>query len=282
MYPNTLLDLYPYCNAKCTFCSYHGRKRAVKPMPDEIWKKVIDEIGASGESIEVMPYYYGESLLNPRIFEVCDYISEHAPNVKICISTNGSRLSPDIIEKLLNVKTLDFLNFSVYAGTKETYEKIMGLDYNTLDKVEDAIMAFQTKKPHVRLCVGVTGDTRFVNQEDANEITRRFGKYHQFGRPIVSPHAISFNNQHGRNTRDPITCPDHKPCQVPFANAVVFCDGVVGVCCFDVEAEMAVGDVTKTTLLEAVYSPLAQKIRQSHLLGIKDVIPLCGSCTQPN
>ena len=279
MYPNVLLDLFPYCNAKCTFCSYHGRKRPVKPMPEELAHKIIDEIGASGECIEVMPYYYGESLMNPRLFEMCDYISEHAPNAKICISTNSARLSPEMIEKLLNIRTLDFLNFSVYAGTKETYEKIMGLSFDTLDKVEMAIRAFQERKPHVRLCVGATKDPRFVTNEDIAEMERRFGGYKsQQGYSILSFHAISFNNQHGVNKR---TCPDNRPCNVPFTNAVVYCDGEVGVCCFDVEAELSIGNVRDKSLCDVIYSDLAQKIRHAHAMGLKDVIPLCRSCTQP-
>ena len=271
MYPNVLLDLYPYCNAKCLFCSYHNRKRPVKPMPDEIWKKVIDEIGASGECNEIMPYYYGESLMNPRIFEVCEYIAEHAPNAKISISTNASLLTPDKIEKLLNVKHLYFLNFSVYAGTKESYEKILGLKHENLDKIESCIAEFEKKRPEVRLCVGSTRDVRFVTDEDHEILAKRFGKY-------LSPHPISFNNQHGVHMR---TTPDVQPCTVPFTNAVIYCDGKVGMCCFDVECELEIGDVTKTSLRDAIYSDIAQKYRSAHAHGLKDVIPLCRSCTQP-
>ena len=146
-FPNVLLDLYPYCNASCAFCSYHHRTRKIHPMPDDIIHKVVDEIGASGDCIEIMPYYYGEILMNPTLFETCDYISEHAPRASISISTNGSLLTPEILEKLLNIKTLGYMNFSAYAGTRETYEKLMGLDYSTLDKIKSAIEGIRNQTP---------------------------------------------------------------------------------------------------------------------------------------
>ena len=272
IYPNVLLDLYPYCNAHCAFCSYHGKIRHVKPMSEEIYHKVIDEIGNSGECIEIMPYYYGEPLLNPKLFEVCDYISDRAPNVKISISTNGSLLNEENIEKLLKIKTFYFFNFSAYAGTKSTYEKLMGLNYDTLDKIEMAVRRFQSERPDVRLCVGATRDPRFVTEEDSVELVRRFGN-------IVSFHTISFNSQHGNlNIR---TTPQTNPCDVIFASAVVYSDGRVGMCCFDVNGDLIVGDVTKTSLFEALNSDLAQKYRRAHINGLKDVIPICRSCTQP-
>jgi hypothetical protein len=241
-------------------------------MPESIWKKIIDEVGSAGEYNEIMPYYYGEPLMNPRLFEVCDYISEHAPNAKISISTNCSLLTPENTEKLLNIKTLYFLNFSLYAGTKETYESVMGLKYENLDKVAYAVDQFRKRKPNVILCIGATDDGRFVTQPDCDELIRRFGG------DIVSFHPISFNNQHGVHTR---TGENREPCPVPFTNAVVYCDGKVGICCFDVECELYVGDVTKTSMLEAVNSNLAKKYRFAHANGCKDIIPLCRSCTQP-
>lgn len=272
IYPNVLLDLFPYCNAKCTFCSYHHKTRSVKPMPSEIYEKVIDEIGDSGECCEIMPYYYGEPLINPNLFETCDYICDHAPNAKISISTNAAYLTEDNVDKLLGVRNLYFLNFSAYAGTKETYERVMGLDHETLTNIEGAIRMFVSKRPTVRLCVGATSDPRFVTPEDGVELVRRFGN-------IVSFHPISFNYQHGlANTR---TCPDNTPCNVPFTNSVIYSDGKVGMCCFDVNGDLVIGDVTKTSLKDAIYSDLAQKYRHVHANGCKDVIPLCRSCTQP-
>ena len=216
--------------------------------------------------------------MNPRIFEMCDYISEHAPNARISISTNGSRLTPEIIQKILKIKTLFHMNFSVYAGTKETYEELMGLDFSTIDRIEEAIDALLTHRPEVRLCVGYTTDTRFVKPEDIEEVKRRFSTYEHRG-CRVSAHPVSFNSQHGMNMR---TCPDNKPCTTVFASVVVYSDGRVGLCCFDVEGELTIGNVNEMFLQDAIYSDLAQKYRNVHLLGMKDVIPLCRSCTQPN
>jgi pyruvate-formate lyase-activating enzyme len=272
-YPNVLLDLYPYCNAKCTFCSYHHSNRSRQPMPEEIIRKVVDEIGASGERIQIMPYYYGEPLMNPALFATCDYIVNNAPNTHIALSTNGSRLDSANVEELISIKTLEFVNFSVYGGIRQTYEKLMGLDYSTLDKIEYAIKRIKEKRPDVTLCIGATIDPRFVTEPDVLELRRRFGN-------DVYPHTISFNNHHMKPEYIRKE-PSSSACITAFASVVVFCDGKVGLCCFDVNGDLGIGDVTKTSLMDAINSDMAQKYRCAHANGLKDVIPLCKSCTQP-
>lgn len=272
-YPNVLLDLYPYCNAKCTFCSYRFKKRSPQPMPEEIIHKVVDEIGASGETIEIMPYFYGEPLMNPTLFQTCDYIVEHAPHATISLSTNGSLLTRENTEKLLSIKTLGFINFSVYAGTKETYEKLMGLPYDTIEKIKHTVTQFYLRRPDVRICIGATTDSRFVREDDIKELRWIFGN-------LVYPHTISFNSDHHQPEYIRKT-PDDTPCVTAFANVVVYCDGGVGLCCFDVNGDLLIGDVTKTSLLDAINSNVAIKYRRAHLHGLKDVISLCRTCTQP-
>jgi hypothetical protein len=242
-------------------------------MPESIIHKVVDEIGASGDRIQIMPYYYGEPLLNPTLFRTCDYIVDHAPNTRIALSTNGSRLDSLSIEELISIKTLEFVNFSVYGGIKQTYEKLTGLDYNTLDKIEYAIKRLKEKRPDVHLCVGATDDPRFVTESDVPELRRRFGN-------IVFPHTISFNAQH-ESPEYVRKIPNGSACVTAFASIVVFCDGKVGLCCFDVNGDLTIGDVSKTSLLDAINSDIAQKYRRAHLAGLKDVNLLCRSCTQP-
>jgi len=272
--PGINLDLYAYCNAKCKFCAYPKMTRKRGIMSDEIFHKVIDEVAALGLTMRILPYFYGEPLMNPKLFEQCEYISEKLPNCRIELSTNGSLLSDEIITKLLQIKTLTFINFSVYGGTKETYEALIGLDFETLDKIEECISRFREERPDVDLCVGATLDPRFVTNDDFNELAVRFGG-------IVHEHPMSFTYQHG-SEKDMRTTPNSESCMVPECGAVVLWDGRVGLCCFDTNGDLVTGDVTKTTFDEAVNNDLAKKFRGVIKQGFKDVIPLCRSCTQPN
>lgn len=275
MYPNLHLDLYPYCNAKCVFCSYHKKTRAANPMPNLIFEKVVLEIGASDEPVEVMPYYYGETLMNPKLFEQCKFIQSHAPECTVSLSTNGVLLTDDAVKRISELENIKFINFSLYAGTKETYSDIIGLDYDkVVGRVSKAISTLSETRPDMRLCVGSTSDTRFVpSDKDRESLVSQFGD-------LVSFHTISFNSQHCMPTMER-TEPSRDPCANPFVSVVVYNDGKVGLCVFDVNGDLTIGDVTKTTLLEAVYSDIAQKYRHVHSCGCRDVIPLCRSCTQP-
>ena len=272
-FPGINLDLYAYCNAKCTFCSYPHMTRKRGAMSDEIFHKVIDEVATLNTVFRIAPYFYGEPLMNPKFFEQCDYISEKLPDCPIELSTNGSLLSDEVITKLLRVKTLTFLNFSVYGGTKETYEKLIGLDFKTLDLIENCINRFRKERPDVVLFIGATPDLRFTIPGDTVELQRRFGN-------IVRIHNISFSSQH-ENDLYMRKIPNSQACVVPEAGIVVLWDGRVGLCCFDANGDLVVGDVNKTTFVEAVNGDLAKKFRGVLKQGFKDVIPLCRTCTQP-
>lgn len=276
-YPNINLDLFPFCNAKCAFCSYRGIKRNRYPMTDETVDKVVKEVSLWEDPVAIMPYFYGETLMNPKLFDQCELFGKHAPKTRMELSTNGSLLNEEKIENLVNMKNLKFVNFSVYAGTKETYEKLMGLKFNTLDKIEAAIKRFQESRPDVGLCVGCTTDPRFVSAEDLPALQLRFGKYGN----IVSPHPISFNSQHVNGF--PRTKLDTAPCITVFLGVVVYNDGVIGACCFDVEHELKIGNMTEGSMpIITAYNRDSQGYRFLHATGMKNNIPLCKTCTQPN
>jgi len=275
-YPNINLDLFPFCNAKCTFCSYHGIKRERYPMPDEMVDKVVKEISLWEDPVAIMPFFYGEPLANPKLFDQCDLFGKYAPKTRIELSTNGSLLDEEKIENLVNTKNLKYINFSGYAGTKETYEKLMGLPFDTLDKIEKAIKRLQEARPDVRIIVGCTTDPRFVAGEDFPAIQKRFGKYGN----IVSPHPISFNSQHLGGF--PRVVSDTTPCVGIFLNVVVYNDGVIGACCFDVEHELAIGNMSEGSMpIITAFNRDVSGYRGVHLSRNKDAIPLCKSCTQP-
>src|SRR5271157_327584 len=280
--PNIQLDLFPYCNAKCKFCSYHDSKRKRGVMSEEVLKKTIESVrdwlanprGDIMRRIEVMPFYYGEPFLNKQWFERFTYIDENLPMCSMSVSTNGSLIDQEKVENLASIKTLGFVNFSVYSGVKEEYEDLMGLPFEkTMENIHGAIDYLRKTRPEVRLCVGGTADPRYVSSESINNMCKTFGT-------LYSPHRISFNRQHvgGKNVR---TVPDSEPCYTPFATMVIMSNGDVGICCFDVDCELKVGNVMQNSLRDINNSHLMRCFKNTHLMGYKDAIPLCRGCTHP-
>jgi hypothetical protein len=252
-------------------------KREKHPMPDEMVDKIVKEISMWEDPVAIMPFFYGESLANPKLFDQCGLFEKYAPKARIELSTNGSLLDEEKIENLVNMKNLRYINFSGYAGTKETYEKIMGLPFDTLEKIEKAIKRLHEDRPDVRMVVGCTNDPRFVSGADFHALQMRFGKYGN----IVSPHPISFNNQHVSGF--PRVVSDIVPCTAIFVNVVVYNDGVIGACCFDVEHELAIGNMSEGMMpIITAFNRDISGYRGMHLSLKKDLIPLCKSCTQPN
>ena len=281
--PNVQLDLFPYCNAKCKFCSYHGLKRKKHPMSSEVLERTLASVrswllnpdGDIQRRIEIMPFYYGEPFLNPRWFESFKQIEEALPMCSMSVSTNGSLFDQEKLEKLASLKTLEFVNFSVYSGVKEEYEDLMGLSYGmTMDNISAAINYLRLHRPDVRLCVGGTADPEYVSNQSIDNMIEKFGI-------VYSPHRISYNRQHmgGQKIR---TVSNTEPCYTMFATLTVFSNGDVGVCCFDAEGELVIGNIMNDSLRDINQSHLMQCYRSAHLNGCKVVISLCRTCTHPH
>ena len=156
-YPAIHLDTYSYCNAKCIFCGYHTMTRPKGIMSRDMLHHVLDEIaGWDTPLTEIVPIHYGEFFLNPDWLYILKCIESKLPHTKIAIPTNGSMLDDNRVDELVKIKTLSYINFSVYAYFEETYRKVIGLDPVVLEQIEDAIRKIAELRPDIRIVVGMS------------------------------------------------------------------------------------------------------------------------------
>lgn len=117
---NNIVALTSRCNCRCLFCS-HGNnpKDAVVHYCGDIpLNRVLagldfidpKETVVIGESAS--PLSEGEPFLYPHIFEVLGVIREKYPKTPISITTNGSFLTKEVVEKILSFQPLT-LNLSL-------------------------------------------------------------------------------------------------------------------------------------------------------------------------
>lgn len=137
-----VLNLTQECNYRCTYCSYgdsyiYTRKHSNRSMPWETIKEAIDfylpktvEYLKNVKKKIGIGFYGGEALIEKNnIFKGIDYIQynyrEFFPNITFSLTTNGSLLSREMIQNLVEY------NFSLTIsldGPKEIHDRYRVLE----------------------------------------------------------------------------------------------------------------------------------------------------------
>ena len=269
------VELTNACNARCTICATPSMKRQRAVMPKSLFRRIVDECGQRGAK-KILPFLHGESLLVPGVLDYFRYIREAAPNTHVNLTTNGSKLSPDLTEAFLTENLLDSLIVSIDGGDKETFESIrLGLDY---DEIRANVVHFISRrnelgksKPTVQIAMVTVDENKDTVQQlrdawqGADRVSRSVyfnwgGKLDNNGRP---PNKINF-------------------CERLYHYITILADGRVALCCFDSEAEYQVGDVKKTSVYEVWHSEAFDEKRRGLYEKNFEQMEICSRCDYIN
>lgn len=117
-YPESMV-VYPtyLCNYKCPHCIMQVERKGKNSMTPELLKKVVDD-AIRLDLKSVIFSGGGEPLVNKYTMPTISAI--HDAGIPVGLNTNGYLLG--------DASKIDFLRVSVDAGTKETYQKVHGVD----------------------------------------------------------------------------------------------------------------------------------------------------------
>jgi pyruvate-formate lyase-activating enzyme len=123
-----LIEPTAQCNLDCpTVCghSYPRRrqpafKRKTRFLPLDLFKQIVE--GLDRPVGKICFYNYGEPLLHPDFFTMCEMIRARCPSTHIVTSTNGTRLKEAAIRAGLLRSGLDEMIVSVDGATQSSYE----------------------------------------------------------------------------------------------------------------------------------------------------------------
>jgi radical SAM protein with 4Fe4S-binding SPASM domain len=212
-------------------------------MTIDLFRKIVRETGEKGAR-KLLPFLHGESLLVPGVVDYFREARKLAPKVHINLTTNGSRLTPELTEAFLTEDLLDSVIVSIDGGDKETFEGIrLGLDY---DEVRSNVLDFIRRRnqmsksiPTVSIAMVTVDENKHSRGDleaawkEADEV--RTSVYFNWGGKLDSngrtPNKINF-------------------CERLYHYITILADGRVAMCCFDSEAEYPVGDVTRQSIQE--------------------------------
>jgi MoaA/NifB/PqqE/SkfB family radical SAM enzyme len=269
--PEARIEVTNACNAHCVICPREKMKRPKVRMTNRRFKACVDQVKSMGAET-ISPFGYGEPLLDKGIFNKIEYCTELG--LDTFITTNAQLLGVDESHNLLKAG-LSQIRFSVHGLNNKDYQSVhRGLDYDIVIRNISNFIAINAIKYGKACQVDVTVIP--MHNEPLSIIRNRWEHYADL-LEVWKPH----NWSGGRDYRS-FTQVRKKTCGRPFRGPVqINSDGTVMVCCFDYNAEMTVGNIFTTHLVDILTGDKMNAIRQAHRTGEHFGLP-CNTCDQLN
>ncbi len=126
-----IIDPCNACDLRCPLCPTGKQEleRPTKMMSFECFQSVIDQI--KDYAIEVILHNWGESFLNPRIFDMIRYAQ--SANIGTNISSHFNNITDEMIDQMID-SGLENLSVSIDGASQEVYET-----YRVTGDFEDAM-----------------------------------------------------------------------------------------------------------------------------------------------
>lgn len=288
--PYTLaIDPSNLCNFKCNFCAIQSQQTALpftkQLMSKQLFMKIIDDLKAFPSKLKVLRINgQGEPLLNPNIAEMVQYAKEKDVAEFVEMITNGSRLCPELNQKLID-SGIDRIRISIEALDAEGYKNIADakIDFdNFIDNIKD----LHDRSGHCEIYCKIV-DAAVPTEEDKNRFFELFGDIcDRIFIDNVVPMWSDFEelNQkmkigkigmHGQEIKNVKVCP------FSFYSLIINSDGEVTVCCADWKRKLVVGDLKKESLYDIWNGRALRDFWIAMLNGKKNDFEMCRKCLLP-
>jgi radical SAM protein with 4Fe4S-binding SPASM domain len=269
--PRVIIDLRTDCNLKCPMCIVHGdpgnpqlRGFLRRDMPLDKARHMLDELMAARPL--VMPSLWSEPTLS-RDFRA--YVKEiKSRGMTLAMNTNGLTLREPLARFMVEHE-VDAVSFSIDAVTKETLEKVRGID--KLDKLHEAVaLMLRVRGGHPRPRIGVSFTVQPANRHERAAFVAHWA-------PRVDFVRVGELFENGRFPNVKVEGP-RRPCPALYSTMAIHANGNVSLCCLDGFGETNVGNVFEEGVKAVWNGEKLNQVRRWHETGAFDKVPFCESC----
>ncbi len=293
------------CNLNCQMCPLLQMRRTKGMMRIDEFKKIYDKI----KPIFLNLTGYGESFLNPDIFQMVTHAKKHGSYIKF--DTNGTILDREKADQTL-ASGLDLLSFSIDAADRKTYQKIRGSD--KFDQVISNLKYLVKKRNETGSPLKI--HVAMVVQEDnLNQLVKLIKMLDQIGIDKMNPTPVieydilqnrKYKLDRYRTQMKKIIAeyyriknelrmevdifpleefvdqeiennPQKRACFIPWYSTYIAWNGDVFPCCYYYNGQIKLGNVFKQDFKKIWNSSGYEHFRQK-LLYHRDKLPICASC----
>jgi len=281
------------CNLKCPMCP-SGNGSMTRPrgrLDRTAYQRLIDAVGH--RLLQIQLWNQGEPFIHPRLVDFIRYAK--ARGIMVITSTNGHFIRTDEAARELIQSGLDQLIFSLDGTNPETYTRYrVGGNFQ---RVMDALTRIARIRREMRSPTPIIELQFLVFRHNQHEIDALIQFAEAIGVDRISfksaqvytqPQAQAYLpddprfNRYETGTTD-VRIKGRLPnwCKRLWLNPVVNWDGTLSPCCFDKDADWAMGNVFREeqTFSEVWRGQAFQRFRW-HILHRRAGIPMCRNCTE--
>lgn len=262
------------CNATCIMCPHVSMKRGKKIMGQSNFEKIVDNVLQNYPTIKTLIITgFGEPFIDKEIIKKIKFVNEKYPKLQIDIYTNANLFDENIIKDLLETD-LHKINFSV-NGTKETYNEMMGLNY---DKTLKNTLKFLEERKKLNKIFPLVNISLMIVKENEKDI-KNFQNYwidKADSIMVYPPSDWAGKQKINFATTNPFK---HKrwPCSASWQFITIDVDGNVIMCCRDYESKVKFGNLLKKDAKKIFEGEKMNQFRKDHLEK-NFPEPLCKNC----
>jgi radical SAM protein with 4Fe4S-binding SPASM domain len=267
-----LIEPTSICNLRCPFCfqidDYFRDKDKNGFINLKLFRKIIDDAVNSGVKALTMASR-GEPLLHPDFNKMLDYVKGKFLELKI--NTNAMLLDEKMINAILRNEVNEVV-FSIESTNEKDYsKKRVGGDFNrVLENIkkfnEIRKECYKNSKTNTRIS-GVI----LKQNEDQKEYVRFWSKYVDY---IATVNFIDRNKTYKKKEEY-----SHKePCSLLWNRMYIWWNGDCNPCDYDYKSELKFGNLKINSIEEIWNSDTMQKIRETHLLKLRNKLSPCNVC----
>ena len=279
------------CNLRCPECPSGLRsfKRPTGMLDVDLFKGVIDQLAPSLNYLTF--YFQGEPFLHPQFLEMVKYASDKG--IYTATSTNAHFLKDDHAKAAV-LSSLDRLIISIDGTTQDTYEsyRVGG----SLDKVVEGTKTIlhwkkklKSKTPHVVFQFLVVKPNehqipevyKLAHELGVDQVVLKTAQIYDFKN---GSHLIPDQDRYSRYRKNgdgsyAIKNKLENHCWKMWHSCVITWDGKVVPCCFDKDAQYALGDLTGNSFADVWHGKSYEAFR-STLLRSRSEVEICKNCTE--
>jgi len=243
------------CNAQCVFC-IHNSLKDFGTMSDKLFLKILKDAKKIPSIKSIVPMLLGEPFCDKKIIKRLKLINKILPDKEIHLFTNGSLITPDIINQLNKIDKL-VMHFSLNGTNKETRLALMGLDdYDYIVKMINLYK--KTGKPF---------EVLFVAHPSVSSGELKHFKSFGWKTKLI---------KYGNWTGDKFKSLKTTGCKRAISEMTIMYDGKVNLCCMEYGKEIF-GDVNISTIKEIWESAHRKMYCEAHTKH-KFLRGVCSNC----
>jgi len=279
-----------FCQLRCPQCPVGMAARNKGALVED--KVVFDTLTELKKSlIQVIFYFQGEPLLNPRLNEYIRFA--HEAGIYTSTSTNAMLLNSDNARKLVE-SGLDKLIVSVDGATQEVYEQYR--KGGKLERALDGIRFVQewkqklgSRTPFVEMQFIVFGTNehqisdvkKLAKSSGADNLTLKTAQIYDFEKPNPLHTNLSRYSRYRKQLDGSYVLknPLKNRCRRVISGAVLNVKGEVLPCCFDKGSEFSYGSVTDADFMTLWQIKKATDFRKAVYTNRKQ-FEMCRNCTE--